>query len=527
MAEGEARRLTTGESFRAVASSWRLLSVTLLSFSSGLPLGLVWIAIPTWLARAGIDIKVVGFITLAQAPWSFKFLWSPLMDRYAPPFLGRKRGWVLVMQLVLFGLGLALAQAAVPPLRLGVIGGLALAIAFASASQDIAYDAYAVEVLHREEHGLAVGARNALARGALFLSGRVSISVAAFLGWPAVHRIISLLYLPFMAVTWKAPEPEQQPGAPQSLRQAVWEPFVSFLGQHRALEILAFVVLYKLSDNLTQALTGPFLVQMGFNDLDVGVAIGTVGLVSILVGTFLGGLLTDRVGLGRALWICGLLQIFSNLGYAVVAIVGLNRPVMYAAIAIEMSAGGMGTGAFGVLLLRLTEKRFSATQFALLSSLFAIPRVIAGPIAGVMADAMGWRDFYFFTLLTGIPGLVMLARFVPWRVRDPRFHVTDPRRGRPLGRLAFVAAAIAAGLVAGLLSLAMMASLAGLKDIRAGKAFAFGRHATSLLAPASSGDAVTAASLLVAALIVAFATAATLAARRGLRDSGIAEPPQA
>src|SRR5262249_16879277 len=146
---------------------------------------------------------------------------------------------------------------------------------------------------------------------------------------------------------------------------------------HRAVEILAFVVLYKLSDNLTQALTGPFLVQTGFGAVDVGVANGTIGLFAIIGGTFLGGLLTDRVGLGHALWICGFLQIFSNLGYAAVAVAGVNRPVMYSAIAFEMGTSGMGTGAFGVLLLRLTEKRFSATQFALLSSLFAVPRVFA------------------------------------------------------------------------------------------------------------------------------------------------------
>jgi len=527
MSEGESRALTTGESFRAVVGSWRLLSVTLLSFSSGLPLGVVWMAIPAWLAQEGIDIKVVGLITLAQAPWSFKFLWAPLMDRYAPPFLGRKRGWVLVTQVSLLLLGLALAQAARPPLSIGTIGAIALATAFVSASQDIAYDAYAVEVLRREEHGLAVGARSALARAALFISGRVSITAAAWLGWPAVYRLLALLYLPAMAVTWKAPEPEQRPRPPQSLRDAVWGPFVSFLGQHRALEILAFVILYKLSDNLTQALTGPFLVKMGYNAVDVGVANGTVGLVSFVAGTFLGGLLTDRVGLGRALWICGFLQIFSNLGYAVVAVVGVNRPVMFSALAFEMGTAGMGTGAFGVLLLRLTEKRFSGTQFALLSSLFAIPRVFSGPVAGVMADAMGWRDFYVSTLLAGVPGLVMLWRFVPWNVRDPVFHVAEPRRGAPLSRAALAGWASRAGFLAGLLGLLGLAGLAGLKAARAGGDLDLARHLAAILSPGTLGDAVTAASLVLTAVTVSLATAATLAARRGLKPGGISPPPQA
>jgi PAT family beta-lactamase induction signal transducer AmpG len=521
MAQPARRPLTTGESLMAVARSWRLLSVSLLSFPSGLPLGVVWMAIPAWLAMEGIDIKVVGLITLSQAPWSVKFLWAPLMDRWAPPFLGRKRGWIFLTQASLLALGLALAAASHRPVNVVLVGVLALLTAFTSASQDIAYDAYAVEVLHREEHGLAVGARNAFARGAIFLSGRVSITAAAWMGWPAVHRLMALLYLPAMLVSWRAPEPEQALKPVQSLRDAVWGPFVSFLGQHRALEILAFVILYKLSDNLTQALTGPFLVQMGFNAVDIGVANGTIGLVTFVGGTFLGGLLTDSVGLGRALWICGFLQIFSNLGYAAVAVAGVNRPVMYSAIAFEMGTSGMGTGAFGVLLLRLTEKRFSATQFALLSSLFAIPRVFSGPVAGVMADAMGWRDFYVSTLLAGVPGLVMLWRFVPWHVRDPQFHVAEPRRGRPLGRAALVAWAVVAGLGAGLAGLATMAALAGLKAVRTGGAFDLVHRMAVLVRPASTGDVITAVSLVLTALTVALATAATLAARRGSRPSGM------
>jgi PAT family beta-lactamase induction signal transducer AmpG len=347
------------------------------------------------------------------------------------------------------------------------------------------------------------------------------------MGWPAVHRLMALLYLPAMLVTWRAPEPEQAVRPVLSLRDAVWGPFVSFLGQHRALEILAFVVLYKLSDNLTQALTGPFLVQMGFGAVDVGVANGTIGLLTFVGGTFLGGLLTDRVGLGRALWICGLLQVFSNLGYAAVAVIGLNRPVMYSAIGFEMLCSGLGTGAFGVLLLRLTEKRFSATQFALLSSLFAIPRVFSGPVAGIMVDAIGWRDFYVSTLLAGVPGLVMLWRFVPWNVREPRFHVAEPRRGKPLARAALVACSAVSGLVAGLLGLLAMAALAGLKASRTGAAFAFPQRVGAILEPASTADAVTAAGLALTGLVVALATAAALAARRGAGPGGMEREAQA
>jgi PAT family beta-lactamase induction signal transducer AmpG len=237
----------------------------------------------------------------------------------------------------------------------------------------------------------------------MLVAGGASITLAASTSWAFVNVMLALLYLPFMVVTALAPEPEVLPPPPRTLREAVWGPFVGFLSQHRSLEILGFVVLYKLGDNLTQSLTGPFLVQTGFSDFDVGVARTTIGQAAAIGGTFLGGVLTDRIGLGRSLWIFGFLQLVSNLGYAAVAQVGVNRPVMYAAQAFEHVSSGLGSGAFGVLLLRLTQKRFSATQYALLSSLFTLPRVLAGPVTGVLADAMGWRDFFILTVVFGVP----------------------------------------------------------------------------------------------------------------------------
>jgi PAT family beta-lactamase induction signal transducer AmpG len=454
---------------------------------------------------------------LAQAPWSFKFLWSPLMDRYSSG-LGRKRGWILITQAVLLALGLWLGAVADHPEAAALIGALALATAFASASQDIAYDGYTVEVLRKEEHGLAVGTRNALGRLALFVSGRVSITAAATLGWPLVHGLLALCYLPAMLVTWFAPEPETAPEPPQSLRDAVFGPFLGLLGQHRALEILAFVVLYKLSDNLTQALTSSFLVQVGFNDVDVGVSVGAISLFAFVGGAFVGGILTQRMGLGHALWLCGLLQIFSNLGYAVVAEVGVDRPVMFAAVAFEMGTSGMGTGAFGVFLLRLTQKRFSATQFALLSSLFAIPRVVSGPIAGVMADSIGWRDFYIFTVVTGLPGMLMLHRFAPWGVKEPALHVEEPARGEPLSRRGLAWRAGLAGIVGVAIAGLSSALLAALRGRRAGHGFHFGAALQTLTAPVQTADWVTSAGVLIIGLVVALAAAATLAARWGIKE---------
>jgi PAT family beta-lactamase induction signal transducer AmpG len=517
MADDRPARLGTWESVTAVARSWRLLSVTLLSFSSGLPLGLVWIAIPTWMTQAGLDIKVVGLFTLAQAPWSFKFLWSPLMDRYPLPFLGRKRGWILVTQVALVGLGLWLAG--VPPSAetVWVIGAVALATGFAAASQDIAYDAYTVEVLHKEEQGAAVGARVALYRAAMFVSGGVAITLVAQWSWFWVNVLLALCYVPLMVATWKAPEPEALPEPPRTLKDAVWGPFLGFLGQHRAIEILLFVVLFKLSDNLTQALTGPFLVQMGFSPADVGVGRSGMAIAATIVGTFLGGLLTNAMGLGRALWVTGLLQVVSNLGYALVAQVGPNRAVMYAAVGFELGTSGLGTGAFGVLLFRLTQKRFSATQFALLSSLFSIPRFLAGPPAGILADSLGWRDFYVLTLFAGIPGMVMLARFVPWSVRDPEFHVAAPRRGEPLGRGALLVRAAVGGFLAWALGVVTMATMWAMRNYRAQRGFDLPGQVLQVLAPASLGAWTTFVGLAVIGLSVGVMWAATLVARHGVR----------
>jgi PAT family beta-lactamase induction signal transducer AmpG len=200
----------------------------------------------------------------------------------------------------------------------------------------------------------------------------------------------------------------------------VWLPLVGMLRRDRAIEILAFVVLYKLGDQLTQSLTRPFLIDMGYDAVNRGIALATVSVVFIVLGTFAGGFVTTLAGLGHALWIFGVLQILSNAGYFLVAVLDHpNLPAMYGATGFEVFTSGLGMGAFGVLLFRLTEKRFSATQYALFSSLFALPRVVAGPITGFTVNAVGWPSFFLLTMLAGIPGLVMLARFVPLGTREP------------------------------------------------------------------------------------------------------------
>jgi PAT family beta-lactamase induction signal transducer AmpG len=500
--------------------TWRTAAVSLLSFSSGLPLGLVWIAIPTWLAQEQVDIKLIGLFTLAQAPWTFKFLWSPFIDRYATPIprSGRKLGWALLTQIVLLGLTLALAGVDFQPDIIWIVGALTLAMAFASASQDIAIDAYAVEVLRPEEQGVAVGARIALYRAAMFVAGGLSITLAGLWSWPAVFALLAVLYLPMMVVTWRAPRSEyDQVEPPKSLRAAVWEPFVSFLTVHRSLEILAFVVLYKLADNLAGALVRPFLVQVGFDNFDVGVATATIGLFATLAGTLLGGLLTTAVGLGHALWLFGALQILSNLGYVAVAEVGVNRPLMYAAMGFESLTTGMGTGAFSVLLLRMTQKRFSATQYALFSSLFAVPRILAGPVTGVLVDAIGWRNFFLCTIAAGLPGMLLLQRFSPLGRRDPEFAAETVGAVLPLGRTALAARAMiggAIGFIGGALTVALLSALKVLHKTPE-QGFDLLTPLAVLFAPQTVSGWTQLLGVVLFGAVIALATAATFAARSG------------
>ena len=496
-------------------SSWRLGSVTLLSLSSGLPLGLVLTAMPAWLAEAKVDIKTIGLLTLVQAPYGFKFLWSPLMDRLRPPFLGFRRGWILLCQLLLAAGTAALGATAGSP-TIGLVAALALLISFASASQDIVYDAWAVEVLEKHEHGYAVGARSAVYRAGMWTSGNIAITLAPLWGWQWTLMAQAAVYLALLPVTVFAPEPKVPPDTPKSLRAAVWEPFVGFLGRPRALEILSFVLLYRLADSLAGALVSPFLIQKGYSPVDVGVLRGAVGVGGTLLGTFLGGLLAGRVGVGRALWICGVLQIVSNVGYAVVAQAEPDTLLLQGAIAIESATSGMGWGAFGVLLLRLTDRRFSATQYALFSSLVGLARTFVGPPAGLMADALGWRDFFLLSMAFGVPGMVMLKRFVPWGQEPKEIsgeHLEPLPPGPPWPKRALWTTGLLNVALGGGVALLLTALMGALKRWRTEKVFDF---ADALLASALPGSAAQAVDLIgsvIFGVVWGLAVAAWMAAR--------------
>lgn len=519
------KRPGTLQSLRLAFTSWRTASVTLQSFASGMPLGLVWIAIPDWMRAIGVDIRVVGLFTLTQVPWSFKFLWAPLMDRYVPPKLGRRRGWAAIAQVALLIAVLGLAGVGDHPDAPWVVGAFALAIALAGATQDIAVDAYAVDVLRPEEQAVAVGARNALWRLGYMTAGSFSITLAGLLGWHVVNVLLALLYVPMLWVLVKSPEPPAGHAAPKTLKEAVWYPFLGFLSRHRSLEILAFVLLYKLADNLVQALQRPFLHDMGYSDFDRGVALGIIGLIANILGTLVGGVLTAPLGLGRSLWVFGFAQTLSGVGYAVVALQhGVNRPLMYSAFGLEALCSGLGSGAFGVMLLRMTQRRFSATQYALFSSLFGLPRILSGPFAGFAAYAVGWPAFFWSTLAFGIPGMVMLARFVPWGAKEVEFKVEPPRVREPLTGLQLTLAGLTGavvGSVSGGLVVAVLNALKAIKD-HPGSGFDLAAPLAALVQPADQAGWITLIGLLVFGAACGLFTAAVVAAHHGAgQDLGL------
>ena len=497
-------------------TSWRTASVSLLSFSSGLPLGLVWYSIPDWMRDIGVDIRIVGLFTLAQAPWAFKVLWSPLIDRFAPPFWGRRRGWMALTQVLLVVLCLVLSGVGDHPDAIWVVGAVALAVALASASFDIAYDAYAVEILRPDEHGAVVGARTAFYRLAMVVSGGAAITFAGQWGWGTVNACLAIAYLPMLIISWKAPEPTEKYPLPLTLREAVWKPFLGLLSRHRAIEILAFVVLYKFADQLAQALTRPFLNDMGYSAAHRGIALASVGALATILGAFLGGWVTTLIGLGPALWLFGFLQIFSNLGYFILASSEHSLVLMYGATGFELFTSGLGTGAFFVLLLRMTQKRFSATQYALFSSLFALPRLLTGTVSGFMVDAVGWQWFFLSTIGMGLPGMVMLARFVPLGVREPHFIVEERKNRELLTSNALIVRGCLGTLFFGLIGCLLVSTLAALKVMRIEPKLGFdlGLAFASLLTPVSVADWIQISGLIVGAAIGGLLTAAVYAARR-------------
>lgn len=404
------------QSLFSVFQSRKMVALLLLGFASGLPLLLTDRTLQAWMTVEGVDLKAIGLFSLVGIPYSLKFLWSPLLDRFVPPFLGRRRGWLIVTQVALV---LAIAAMALqnPTQALQMLALNALLIAFLSASQDIASDAYRTDVLEQPEMGAGAAVFVLGYRIALLITGALALVLADRMPWPVVYLLLAGVMSLSILFTLFAPEPVHQARPPATLLEAVYLPFQEFFqrqGVVTGLLSLVFIVLYKLGDAMVKTMATPFLLKTGFSQTDIGAIQGGMGLLATIVGTLVGGAVLSQIGINRSLWIFGWLQMLSNLSYYVLAQVGQNYPVMVIAINLENFCDGLGTAAFVAFLMSLCNQRFSATQYALLSSLMAVTRLIVAP-SGALAQAVGWPSFFLLTLLAALPGLLLLPFFAPWK----------------------------------------------------------------------------------------------------------------
>ena len=393
-----------------------LVTVGLLGFTSGVPLILTGSTLQAWMSSVGVNLKTVGFFALAGLPYTLKFLWSPLMDRFRPPFLGRRRGWILLMFIGLMGL-LAALGGSDPREHLRLVALLALGVAFLSASADINVDAYRTELLPGKLLGPGTSLHITGYRLGMVFAGALALVLADRMSWRTVYLIMALGLLPGALGTLLAPEPDC-PAAPRTLREAVLEPFGEFVRRRRSLEVLAFILLYKLGDNLCTALNVPFLLGLGFSKTEIGLATKGVGMACLILGGLLGGLLMSRWTLIRSLWFFGLLQACSMAGHLALALAGRNHVLLLVTIAVENSIFAMGTVAYLAFIQRCCDRRSTATQFALLSSLSAFARVLFASPAGVLAEGLGWPAYFLACMALAVPGLLLLRRFDGWELPE-------------------------------------------------------------------------------------------------------------
>ena len=388
----------------------RIAAVALLGFASGMPLALTGGTLQAWMAVEGVDLKTIGIFSLVGLPYAFKFFWAPLLDRYALPFLGRRRGWILCSQFILMGLIvlLGLSSPKETPLLVALI---ALFLTFTSASQDIVIDAYRTDVLREKERGLGVAVSVTGYRIAMLVSGALALILAGSLGWRLTYLLMAGLMAVGMLATFFGPEPEEVVCPPQSLKEAVSGPLTEFFERPAAWAFLALIILYKIGDAFAGSLTTAFLIRgPGFSIGEVGAINKGLGLVATIVGALYGGIMLARLGLYRSLMIFGILQAVSNLSFMVLAYFGKVYSMMVIAVAFENLAGGMGTAAFVAFLMALCDKRYTATQFALLSALASLGRIFVGPPSGYLSHEVGWVIFFFVTFLAALPGLVLLHK---------------------------------------------------------------------------------------------------------------------
>ena len=400
----------------------RMLICIFTGFSSGLPLYLLINLLPAWLRTENIELKTIGLFALMQFPYTWKFLWSPLLDRYQLTTLGRRRGWMLTTQIGLLTI-ISLLGGFSPQHEIVTIAWLAIGLAFFSATQDIALDAYRREILSESELGLGNAIHVNAYRLVGLVPGSLSLILANYLPWQQVFMITSLFMLPGIFMVLLVREP-QIAHAPKTLKQAVMEPFHEFVtrnGWRQTWLILAFIFLYKLGDSMCTALATPFYIDMGFSKLQIGLVAKNAGLWPSILGGLLGGIWMLRLGINRGLWLFGVVQVVSILGFAFLAWQGPQKEIvdihlwqLALVIGFEALGVGLGTAAFVAFIARATNPIYTATQLALFTSLAAVPRTFVNAITGWLVEYMGWFNFFLFCFLLAIPGMLLLFYVAPW-----------------------------------------------------------------------------------------------------------------
>ncbi len=392
----------------AILLNRRMLVALVMGFSCGLPLLLTISVLQAWMKEAGVDLTTIGLFSLVGLPYTLKFLWAPVFDRYRLAYLGRRRGWLLVTQLSLMAALIWLGSSD-PVMRPALLALASLAVAFSSASQDIVVDAYRREDLPDRELGLGSALYvNGYRVGMLLASGG-GLILADHLPFSLVYMIMAAGLLPGVLTTVLTPEPAVE-SIPVTLKSAVVDPLKEYFNRHQAFWILAFILMYKIGDSMAAAMTTPFYLDIGFSKTQIGAVVKLFGFWATVGGSIVGGIVMIQLGIIRSLWIFGILQAVSTAGFALLATIGPSVTALSAVIAFENLSGGMGTSAYVAYMASITDKRFTATQYALLSSLMGIPRVLASAPTGYLASQMGWWSFFILCTLIAIPGLLLLLR---------------------------------------------------------------------------------------------------------------------
>ncbi|MBU0544200.1 MAG: AmpG family muropeptide MFS transporter [Proteobacteria bacterium] len=390
-----------------------MLVTFVMGFSCGLPLLLTITLLQAWMKDEGVDLAMIGMMSLVGLPYTVKFLWAPFLDRYIPAFLGRRRGWLLSAQLllVLSIAGLGFTEPGRNPLY---VIFAAILVTFFSATQDIIVDAFRRESLPDEELGLGSSLYiNGYRVGMLLASGG-GLIMADTLSYRVVYLIMAACLVPCILATIFSPEPEISEGTPKTIKEAVIEPLTEYFSRKGAIWILAFIVLYKIGDTMASAMTIPFYIDIGFSKTEIGAVVKLFGFWATIAGSLTGGFAMLYVGINRSLWIFGFFQALSTAGFAFLARVGYSVPALSGVIAFENFSSGMGTAAFTAFMASITNKKFTATQYALLSSLMGVPRVLASAPTGFLARNTGWEFFFIACTLIAIPGMLLLLKFAPW-----------------------------------------------------------------------------------------------------------------